>query len=85
MNREISQEIKDCHYNDDDDFDVKVFNAMNEKYKADLIKELTAKDGIGINVMESINSTPIKIKKPFKVRKNEFIGSIKNKLLTVFG
>lgn len=83
MTEELSQEIRNSYHDDDDDFDVKVFNAMNEKYKSDLIKELTTKNGI--NVRENINSVPIKIKKPFKVRKNEFINNIKNKLLTVFG
>ena len=74
--------LKELKANHDDQVAVAT---MVQNYKDGFIKELVS--GVGTEMKESIktNIQPVKMKKPFKVRKNEFIDRLKNKFLMVFG
>lgn len=74
--------LKELKANQDDQVAVAT---MVQNYKDGFIKELVS--GVGTEMKESIkiNIQPVKMKKPFKVRKNEFIDRLKNKFLMVFG
>lgn len=74
--------LKELKANHDDQVAVAT---MVQNYKEGFIKELVG--GVGTEMKQSIktNTQPVKMKKPFKVRKNEFIDRLKNKFLMVFG